>query len=193
MLPVQLGDIVLENMAVSHPGLTAFQAGQYAGAARVSIGQYSEETDRCCVESRLDGNAESLDLDVIWSPPTSTEIANYGSGIDGTEHGAYGMCLAAVEQRLGLVSLGRAPDASGADFILADVASARDRLESRDQECCVRLEVSGVGFGSTAIANRRLQRKKDQVKRGLQLRQTALAAVCAFQVNLILIERIPSP
>jgi hypothetical protein len=84
----------------------------------------------------------------------------------------------------GLVAVRRAETGSGADYYIAAPGTQADDLED-----CVRLEVSGVDRGGTAIVTRRLREKLDQAAAG-KSNLPAIAGVVGFSARLILLSRL---
>ena len=110
-----------------------------------------------------------------FAVPNDRTRAAHANEIDATEHGAYGVSLATVEDIAGLVAVGRAETLTGADWYIAP-----NGISLEDLENCIRLEVSGTSAGTSAEINRRLLEKITQASRG-DSNLPAIASVVGFK------------
>ena len=172
--------LILEALDERHPGLTEGVALYLAEAAYVCLARYHQTPVEFSVERVPQTFKRTVDF---LSPNERTQNA-HANDTDATEAGAYGMSLAAVESVLGMVAVGRAETLTGADWYIAPTG---EKVE--DFENCTRLEVSGVGGGSSADVTHRLLTKIMQTRHG-QSNLPAIAAVVGFRVRQISISSV---
>lgn len=167
----------IADMHIRHPGLTQAIARTYYEAATVCLDRHHPSPTTFCIEWS-DGIALT---DLHWEPAGPSTRAAYANTIDVTEAGAYGVCLAALEQVADLVAIQRAETLTGADYYVAPRGSAIDDLET-----ALRFEVSGVDKGRRAICDQRLTSKVRQTE-AAQHPLPAIAAVTGFQQKVVLL------
>jgi hypothetical protein len=129
-------------------------------------------------------NADNKSYVVEFPQPDAIILNTYANGIDATESGAYGICLAAVEAEERLVAVRRAETLTGADWYVAPVGTSPGDLED-----CYRLEVSGLDAGGRAAVQARLKQKVDQTRRGAS-NLPAIASVVGFKELAIAIQKV---
>ena len=122
---------------------------------------------------------------VTWDMADKLMRRTHANEKDAVRDGACAFVLAALELLCGLTAVSRADTGTGADYYISPPGVSAGDLE--DIEDCLRLEVSGVGGGSFARVEQRLQEKLDQTRRG-QSNLPALAGVVGFRVQLICME-----
>ena len=164
-----------------HPGLTKSIADATLEAASVCLHRHHRPPEYFDLEA-LDQTTAVVD----WVPPNSRVRTAWANETDTTEAGACAMVLAAVELVEGLVTVGRAETMTGADYYVAPQGTALSDLED-----CLRLEVSGVDHGGSAVVKQRLKSKLVQAQQG-QSNVPAIAGVAGFKVRLILLANLDS-
>lgn len=112
---------------------------------------------------------ETFSGELLWESPTPTVIETYGNDKDATEDAAYGVAVA-LAKRAGFRVRRRAPQGSGADFIMTPLDG--------DDEQFVHLEVSGIA--ERGDIGRRLDKKVDQVRR-VDIHRPWMAVVVHFE------------
>lgn len=136
-----------------------------------------------------------MEVEIACNGGTTTRLADFqkpdarvlnawANDIDTTEHGAYCVCLAAVEVEEQLVAVKRAETLSGADWYVAPIGTALDDLER-----CFRLEVSGLDTGGRSTIEARLRHKVDQTRRGAS-NLPAIASVVGFKERAVAIQKV---
>lgn len=171
--------IDLNGMELRHRGLTPSVAGVFHEAASVILSRYhSTPTDVTIVDNGASGPAE-----LHWQIPTQRVLEAHNNEIDATEQGAYGCAVGAVEVSRGLFAVRRAETLTGADYCVGPQGSGDDL------EDCLRLEVSGVGKGTSKEVQARLTRKISQAKAG-NSNLPAVAAVVGFAAKLIMLQDV---
>ena len=169
------GNVVLENLAERHPGLTPEVASFYCQAASVCLSRHHAPPSDLAINW---GEAESV-RGVDWAVPDPRAIRAWANDIDATEMGAYGVSLTVVEVERGLVAIARAETLTGADYYVGPVG-----WDDSDLEGSFRLEVSGTDLGSIATIAQRLKGKVDQAARG-HSDLPAIAAVVGFKERIV--------
>jgi hypothetical protein len=162
----------LERLHERHPGLTQALGESYTEAACVCWSRH--HTPPITVSLKRVNNADQARV-VNFTVPDDRTRAAHANEIDATEAGAYGVSLAAIEDIVGLVAVGRAETLTGADWYIAPNGTSLDDLEN-----CIRLEVSGTSAGTSAEINRRLLEKITQASRG-DSNLPAIASVVGFK------------
>ena len=170
----------IHDLAERHSGLTQDIAANLTEGARVCLDRHHESPVTFGVR---EAESEVVVL-VDWEPTDQRTRYAWANELDTTESGACACVLAAVELMNGLVAVRRAETGSGADYYIAVPGTQADDLED-----CVRLEVSGVGRGGTAIVARRLREKLDQTAAG-KSNLPAIAGVVGFYARIILLSRL---
>ncbi|GAB3479255.1 hypothetical protein [Polaromonas eurypsychrophila] len=170
----------LEKLHERHPGLTASLAGTFSEAASVCLDRHHSSP----IEMSVACSTGLANCNVEFTKPDERTRNAWANEIDTTEAGAYGVCLAAVEVREGLVAVRRAETLTGADWY---VAPANTELE--DLETCFRLEVSGVDSGGRTVVDARLKQKIEQTRRGAS-NLPAIASVVGFKELVIAIQKV---
>ena len=159
-----------------HSGVTKAIADTYAEAASVCLDRHHQSP----IDMNLDCDGNALVAIAQWQDIDTRTEAAWANKIDTTEFGAYACALGAVELLDGLVAVRRAETLTGADYYVAPQGAELDDLED-----CLRLEVSGVDQGSSAVVRQRLVRKLSQAARG-DSNLPARAAVVGFMERIIL-------
>lgn len=167
----------IDNMHERHPGLTAAIARMYYEAAMVCLERHHASPTSFQIEWD-DGDSTT---DIMWEPVSAGIRAAHANMIDATEAGAYGVCLAAIEQVADLVAIQRAETLTGADYYIAPRGSAIDDLET-----AMRFEVSGVDKGKRSTCDQRLKAKVRQTE-APQHPMPAIAAVTGFEQRVVLL------
>lgn len=170
----------LESLHERHTGLTPSLSGTFFEAASVCLNRHHESP----VEFEVSRNGGASTRLVEFQKPDTLVLNAWANDIDTTEHGAYCVCLAAVEVEEQLVAVKRAETLSGADWYVAPVGTAPDDLER-----CLRLEVSGIDTGGRATIAARLRQKVDQTRRGAN-NLPAIASVVGFKEKAVAIRKV---
>lgn len=177
---MQEPQLPIHDLAKRHSGLTQDIAASLTEGARVCLDRHHE--------SPTTFGIRETELEIValveWEPTDQRTRFAWANELDTTESGACACVLAAVELMNGLVAVRRAETGSGADYYIAAPGTQADDLED-----CVRLEVSGVDRGGTAIVTRRLREKLDQAAAG-KSNLPAIAGVVGFSARLILLSRL---
>ena len=167
----------LKDLHKRHPGLTPSISQSFFEAASVCLERHHSSPTNFTIEQAT----ASTETDVLWEPVGNRVRAAHANSIDATEAGAYGMCLAAIEQTAGLVAIQRAETMSGADYYVAPIGSEID-----DLEVAQRFEISGVDRGQRQVCDSRLKAKVRQTEKPKHS-IPAIAAVTGFQQQVVLI------
>ncbi len=132
------------------------------------VGSSLAQAGAVCLESQ--SHVPGVDLAVTgrivgthplhWEPPDDQARLSWGNEIDATEDGAAGIALLLARRLMNLVVMSRSRHGTGFDYWLGG-----DTAEPPIQGA-VRLEVSGVRSGPSAVVARRLKQKLDQMQRG---------------------------
>jgi hypothetical protein len=136
------------------------------------------------VEFSIEHLNESFTRRVDFQVPDERIKNAHANDIDATEAGAYGVSLAAVESVLGMVAVRRAETLTGADWYIAPRGESAEDFEN-----CARLEVSGVGAGTSTDVKYRLLVKIAQTLKG-DSNMPAIASVVGFKVREISISAL---
>lgn len=172
--------LLVENLHERHTGLTASLGGVFFEAACVCFSRHHEPPIDIEVR-RKDGNAV-CELD--FRTPGEREKNAHANVTDATEQGAYGVCIAAVEEAECLVVVARAETQTGADWYVAPPGTTAEDLES-----CYRLEVSGIDAGTLSAVETRLSQKARQTRDG-KSNLPAIASVVGFRQRVVAIRKV---
>lgn len=170
----------LDLLHERHIGLTVSLGGVFTEAASVCLNRHHVSPVEVAVSC---STGSSMQL-VEFEKPDARTLNAWANDIDTTENGAYGICLAAVEAKEGLVAVRRAETLTGADWYVAPIGT-----DSVDLEDCFRLEVSGIDGGGRSIVDARLKQKIDQTRRGAS-NLPAIASVVGFKELVIAIQKV---
>lgn len=179
-----MATLPLENMELRHPGLTAAMAQMFFEAASICLSRHHSRPSIVDIEVAEGGKLQAR---MDWLQGTPQMKRAYANIIDSTEWGAYGVSLAALELKSGLVAVQRAETLSGADYYVAPSTASNDDLED-----AFRLEVSGTDLGARQICRARLTKKVEQTKSAGHTKP-ALAAVVGFAEKLVLMSDVIAP
>ncbi len=116
-----------------------------------------------------------------WGTADAKAQATHRNTDDATRDGAYAVAFAALRQLGPFVFVHRAERKSGADFVLV--------REGTDGGPYIKLEVSGMGKGTSAAVASRLRDKAKQVMRP-GTGETGLAVVIRFQQPHVAVEEV---
>lgn len=177
---MSINQLLIADLWERHRGLTESLAGAYSEAAHICFNRHHRSPKNCDIVCDQEYTAATIE----WSEPTASMISAWANEIDTTEAGAYGVCLAAVEERLNLVAIARAETLTGADYYVAPIGSDENDLEDK-----IRLEISGMNAGDHSSLAARLRKKQAQAMSG-KSGLPALAAVVGFQIAKILISEV---
>lgn len=180
MTPMDKPKLRLESLHERHVGLTPSLSGAFFEAASVCLSRHHDSP----VEFEVSRNGGASTTLVEFQKPGARMLNAWANDIDTTEHGAYCVCLAAVEVEEQLVAVKRAETLSGADWYVAPIGTAPDDLER-----CFRLEVSGIDVGGRSAIAVRLRQKVDQTRRGAS-NLPAIASVVGFKGKAIAIQKV---
>lgn len=180
MTHVGKSKLQLESLHERHIGLTPSLSGTFFEAASVCLSRHHDSP----VEFEISRNGGASARLVEFQKPNARVLNAWANDIDTTEHGAYCVCLAAVEVEERLVAVRRADTLTGADWYVAPIGTEPDDLES-----CFRLEVSGVDAGGRAAVDARLRQKVDQTRRGAS-NLPAIASVVGFKERAVAIQKV---
>ena len=125
-------------------------------------------------------------VQVTWEQTDERERDAWNNQLDATRDGAYAMAIAAAELAYGLITVSRAREQTGSDYLVVGTDAGAADLENT-----VRLEVSGIDRGNSAQVATRVRRKLDQLRRAAP-DESGYAAVVGFQAHLIRIVRMES-
>lgn len=125
-----------------HYGLTEALARCYAEGAAICMQAHHTSPRIVGVSADED---ETLDYLAQWSAPTERQLAAWNNRSDAIRDAAYPMAIVAAEVYLGLFVVARAPEGSGADYLVGDAPYDPDSDEMLDLEGpnLTRLEVKG--------------------------------------------------
>jgi hypothetical protein len=129
------------------------------------------------------------EVEFNWDTPSPAVHRANANAIDATEAGAYGICLASVDHRLGLIAIRRAQALTGGDYYLvpADAEIPGDPDLDLDRDDLALLEVSGIDRDTDSTMEGRLSEKVAQVRaRGFSGR--AFAGVVGFRGARVWVE-----
>lgn len=115
----------------------------------------------------------------VWRAPDAAAQATHRNSDDATRDGAYAVAFAAMRQLGPFVFVHRAERKTGADFMLV--------REGEENGAYIKLEVSGIGKGTSAAVARRLREKVQQVTRP-GTGEPVLAVVVRFQRPHVAVE-----
>lgn len=122
--------------------------------------------------------------EVNWLAPDDRTEAAWANYIDATEAGAYACVIAGVEVMRQVFAVRRAETGTGADYYVGPAGAGVEDLED-----CVRLEISGVGAGSSSDLRLRLLRKIRQAQDG-ESSLPALAGVFGFAAKVLMMQDV---
>lgn len=159
-------------------------AGTFYEAASVCFDRHHQNP----IAVHVQGAGQNYQTSIDWEPPDARIRRCYANNIDTTECGAYGVSLAALEEKEGLVAVHRAETLSGADYYVAQLpADDPDDLES-----AIRLEVSGTDQGNYSACHSRMNKKIAQT-RASNHSHPAIASIVGFRERLVLVSDLIDP
>ena len=163
-----------------HPGLTKEVAAYYAQGAQVCLDRHHEPPRALRIES---GSVLS-ECQLNWEVTNQDVRLAWANAEDATRDGAYIVALAALEVTEELVAGHRAQSRSGADYFVAPKGTPKGDLEAS-----LRLEVSGIDKSDPTKMRTRLEKKKEQTRRG-ESDAPAVVAVVGFSSAIVLLEHV---
>lgn len=172
--------LMLESLHERHAGLTPALGGTMFEAASVCLSRHHESP----AELEVSCNRKTSTRLAEFQKPDARMLNAWANEIDTTEHGAYGVSLAAVEVEEKLVAVKRAENLTGADWYVAPIGTQPDDLET-----CFRLEVSGIDTGGRSAVEARLRQKLEQTRRGAS-NLPAIASVVGFKERTVAIQKV---
>jgi hypothetical protein len=180
--------LAILTLAERHLGLTPPIAASYAEAAAVCLSRHHQPPATLLVTA---DTREDSHYQVAWSSPTARQLQAWGHPDDATRDGAYCIALAAIEQHLGLVALGRVPRGGGADYYVGPPGSEVNPVDGLlDLEQAFRLEVSGIDrAGGEARLLGRVREKVEQARNGQSI-LPAIAGVTAFDLLRVIFRNV---
>ena len=163
---------------VERHNLTLNMCGCFGEAASLCLARHHEPP----IDFLIQYGGRSTLREVIWIPPDDRIRRTWGNVDETTEYAAYGLSIAAIEEELGLVVVGRADIRTGADWYLANTVNG-------DLEAAYRLEGSGVDHGNRRYLHSRLVEKCEQVRNGSS-NLPAIVSVVGFLIKVVEFEDV---
>jgi hypothetical protein len=167
--------LFLKELHRHHRGLTPELSGALCQAACVCLARHHQPPTSLTVCIDAIGTISTLQ----WEIPSPAARHANANASDAIRDGAYAISLLCIENSLQLVAIGRAEEASGADWYVAPVGEGFDGNGEPDLDApgVYRLEVSGQELGAIGA---RLTQKLEQLRKG---RSTlpGIAAVVGFE------------
>lgn len=147
----------------------------YAQAAEVCFNRHYDSPAEITTESEL---CSVTTCRLEWDAITEKRRNSYNNKKDATEDGAYAVSIAILRQFCDHLTVKRAEQLSGSDFIVIPVGD-------EDFERARRLEVSGTEDDDSLELPRRLEAKLEQLARGLS-DLPGIASVVSFSYAQVL-------
>lgn len=173
-----LAQLLINNMANRHPGLTQAVADNYYEAASVCLDRHHVSPAKFIVQR----DDDSKNAQVSWKDVNARTRDAWANETDATRDGAYACALAAVELVADLVAIRRAETLTGADYYVGQSGKSTNDLEGLQ-----RLEVSGTDMGDGPAIASRLKSKVNQTVAG-KSNLPALACVVGFNAARIVMQ-----
>jgi hypothetical protein len=171
--------LLLKDLYLHHRGLTSELSGALCQAASVCLARHHRPPTDFTV--RVD--AAEAKQSVQWEMPSPAARHSNANASDAIRDGAYAISLLFVEHCLHLVAIGRAEEATGADWYIAPFGEGFDANgePNIDAPGVFRLEVSGQELGRIGA---RLTQKPEQLRKG-KSSLPGIAAVVGFERTLV--------
>ena len=171
-------DLDADFLHPTHPGVPPEVAYHYAAAATVCLHRHHRSPVACKISVPPD---RPIQVELRWAEPSRARLRGYKNALIATENGAYGLALAAAEERFGLVAVMQAEAESGGNYylMLRGLEVPHDRDLNLETDDVALFEVSGIDLDDDTKMGARLRSKADQV-RAQEWAGRAIAGVVGF-------------